>query len=529
MIKIQYQHFLWSIIILLTSFTILDRFVWNLWSMGIDNPAFKGTWTVVFFDICARVSGRLILVSTNVLFYTQCKVCANFLMDHHPKWLFIGDINQIHNSIHIWTGKWLMGLPILIHVWSIFLPFVFGINLVVMEERPEGLPFFHNNTVNLVYNDIYRLILMTILFCFLFPLSLSRFGKIRSYTITSFIHIFAALMFTIDLLRMPSHPHAHVFNTPVVFMWIIDKILGIYFYRNGDGIISKKIRLDKDYMILLLNIPNYTRKFGDCYWLNLKQLKTQLSHPFTTFNNYGKEMIHQMENYEELSNINHKFYLERNEDSKDEFQRQNTISVSSEKINKKWNIGILMKVYQKKKSNCWISPGWTQYVSTENVQENDNLQYYGPYRSDYSNLNNIDELPPLILSSSGAGVSYILDFYNYIISNDIELKNRVDIYFTCRSISLFQFITDILCKKQIHNFHVNAHITSKDDEVKYNPSEKDIESDRKMAIGRVSFDEIIKDCSNNTEVYFCGSPFLQQKISKFCSKYSIKLRKGHSF
>ena len=73
MIKIQYQHFLWSIIILLSSFTILDRFVWNLWSMGIDNPAFEGPFSVKFFDICARISGRLILVSTNVLFYTQCK------------------------------------------------------------------------------------------------------------------------------------------------------------------------------------------------------------------------------------------------------------------------------------------------------------------------------------------------------------------------------------------------------------------------------------------------------------------------
>ena len=155
------------------------------------------------------------------------------------------------------------------------------------------------------------------------------------------------------------------------------------------------------------------------------------------------------------------------------------------------------------------------------------MEYW--YINESLSKDNIDELPPLILCSSGAGVSYILDFYNYIISNDIELKNRVDIYFTCRSISLFQFITDILCKKSINNFNVNAHITSKDDEVKYNPSEEDIESNRKMAIGRVSFDEIIKDCSKNTEVYFCGSPFLQQKISSFCNKYSIKLRKGHSF
>ena len=67
MMKIKYEHLLWIIITVLSSVTVIDRFVWNPWPMGVDNPRFKGPWSVVFFDLCARISGRLSLISTNVI------------------------------------------------------------------------------------------------------------------------------------------------------------------------------------------------------------------------------------------------------------------------------------------------------------------------------------------------------------------------------------------------------------------------------------------------------------------------------
>ena len=139
-----------------------------------------------------------------------------------------------------------------------------------------------------------------------------------------------------------------------------------------------------------------------------------------------------------------------------------------EEENDEWNIGILMKIHQKKKSNCMFSLGWTKYISTEKIIEGMNLNYYGPYRTSYSDLIK-ENLPPLILIGSGAGGAYIMDFYNYIVSNDIKLENKVEIYYTSRSISLFQLVTDIICKKPIKNFIVNAHITSHNDEIKYLP------------------------------------------------------------
>ena len=111
-IQVKYEYLFWIIFILITTFTIIDRFLWNFWSMGIDNKSFNGHFSIEFFDICARVTGRLVLVTTNVLFLTQCKVCANILMENKPKWLIIDDINKIHNKIHTIVGKYFMGIPI---------------------------------------------------------------------------------------------------------------------------------------------------------------------------------------------------------------------------------------------------------------------------------------------------------------------------------------------------------------------------------------------------------------------------------
>ena len=73
---------------------------------------------------------------------------------------------------------------------------------------------------------------------------------------------------------------------------------------------------------------------------------------------------------------------------------------------------------------------------------------------------------PVVLIGTGAGVSYILDFLMYTRANRIKsFESRVDVHFSCRSIKLFQWITDLICgptvKKQ-DNLYINAHLTSHD-------------------------------------------------------------------
>eukprot|EP00494_Astrolonche_serrata_P014605 UN14740 len=73
----------------------------------------------------------------------------------------------------------------------------------------------------------------------------------------------------------------------------------------------------------------------------------------------------------------------------------------------------------------------------------ENLVGYGGFRSEYASLM-FQELPPLILVGTGAGCAYLIDFHQYILANDIELKKPVQMLISSRSVTLFQFITDYL-------------------------------------------------------------------------------------
>lgn len=526
----KYERLFWFSYITLTIYTIIDRFTFNLWPLGIDNDYFDGHWTIKIFDYCARITGRLTITSTNVLFMTQCHICANWLIDHKPTWLEIDDIREIHKSIHIKIGKYGIGIPILIHVWSILLPAVFGINLKIMSTRPimsngNQLPFSHNGVVNLTYNDVYRLVLMSVLFLIIFPYSLSKFARKYSYSMATWIHLLAAFMYTIDLLRMPSHPHAHIFNTPVVFLWIVDRLVGIYFYRAGTGKIINKIKIDDDYYILLVELPqNYIRKIGDCYWFKTIN-NIELGHPFTSFFDYDKKGYKHYTKDKNESFLGHKFYVKRNENTRDEFVRHDTeqsISINVEK-NNNYIIGIIMQVHDIKRVFT-KRVGWTKQMSENNKIL---LKYYGPYRTDYRDLMK-HNLQPLILIGSGSGAGYIIDYYNYIKHSGIELKYKVIIYYTSRSIALMQLVSDIICHKKIENLEINIHLTS-NNIIYDNQNLEGEQNDVDLYINRVEFENVLSNVIPETEVYFCGAPSLYRYIKKICNKNKLKMHNGHVF
>merc|ERR1712062_824015 len=128
------------------------------------------------------------------------------------------------------------------------------------------------------------------------------------------------------------------------------------------------------------------------------------------------------------------------------------------------------------------------------------LRAWGPYRSEYRLLKKMDEdgypSTPLVLIATGAGCAFVLDFYWYVTANAIALDEAVTIYFSTRSIRLFQMVTDATCTKKVHNLFVNAHLTSHENIV---PRNKDRDRDsgkakdksRESAIGRLDMDEIL--------------------------------------
>ncbi len=155
-------------------------------------------------------------------------------------------------------------------------------------------------------------------------------------------------------------------------------------------------------------------------------------------------------------------------------------------------------------------------------------------------------MPPLVLIATGAGVPYVLDFHEYLVATNIRLEKPVNVYFSCRSIGLFQYVTNMTCKKPRHNFIVNAHLTSHDNielnlflslsltlqknetPNSYQPS-KDKQKGRAGAVGRLSFAQILENALDGTHVYFCGSPNLQERVSSLCDLYGLTFHLGHAF
>ncbi len=158
------------------------------------------------------------------------------------------------------------------------------------------------------------------------------------------------------------------------------------------------------------------------------------------------------------------------------------------------------------------------------------MRAWGPYRSDYRLLEDAlamgDDMPPLVLIGTGAGCPFILDFHEYVVSKKITLRKPVKVYFSCRSIGLFQYVTNMTCKNHMHNWHVNAHLTSHDN-IEYTPS--DGKKTREGGIGRRSFAQILENAEEGTHVYFCGSPALQERVAGLSELHGLTFHLGHAF
>ena len=125
---------------------------------------------------------------------------------------------------------------------------------------------------------------------------------------------------------------------------------------------------------------------------------------------------------------------------------------------------------------------------------------------------------PLVLIGTGAGCSFLLDFYFYVIGNDIVLQKKVVIYFSTRSIGMFQWFTDITCRRDHKNLFIDAHLTSNN--VKYQQKEG---KSRESNIGRMNMEAVLDRATNDTQIFYCGSPSIQNMVSKLCEARNLEV------
>ncbi len=571
--RISYELLQWIFIILFTLIAVIDRFTINLWPLWVDSPGptIPGNFSVTCFSLISWISSRMLLVSSSYIFLFQNRVFWNWFVEIPiiNKYISIGDIHQINNRIHYYVGIYFIGIPVLLHVWSIIFAVIFPQNppnemkLYFEWMRPNdpisgnSIPFYSNNLLSLGLNDLYRIISTSITFFILIPYSIIKcLQNSISWSFAQYIHLFGGIIYTVDLIRMYSHPHCWVFNLPFIFWWILDRIYGIFYYRRCVAKIVKKIHLDQQYLILYLRIPHkyyLLHSIGDVFYFNILDNGWDRSHPFTVFYNHKnmKKMITDDQlnknwNGHKFSIYNDKHY-DDNEQSQYIMSRQSTVfdndfvddydldlDECSDEDNKHhsdsdcdWNLGIIMQIIpHHTNTNCYHRKTWTSGISQIDQRLFCGLRTWGPYRSEYRILINQYMVTPIVLIGTGAGCSLLVDFYHYITNNNIKLTKSVQFYFSTRSIAMFQWFTDITCNQNINNLFVNAHLTNHDNII-YN--KKSIKKTRDSNIGRLNIEEILNKATKNTNVFFCGSPNVQKMIANLCKKLSLTYHAGHSF
>eukprot|EP01084_Bolivina_argentea_P074877 135813_1 len=434
--RIDYETLQWIFIVFFTLIAVIDRFTVNLWPLWVDSPGptIPGNFGVSCYTLISWISGRMMLVSSSYIFLFECWTFFNWLVEQKyvNKYIKIGDIHQANSKLHYYVGWIFIGIPVLLHVWSIVWAACFPMNDVFLYDtwmRPndpetgKSIPFF-DSTINLLslgINDVYRIVSTSISFFILIPYSIIYWFRNHNWSIAQWVHLLGAMIYTVDLIRMYSHPHCWFFNVPFIAWWMIDRLYGIFFYRRCIANIVRKIHLDKEYVILYVRIPeklHLLNSIGDVFYLNQLNCGWDRAHPFTVFQNRKKSNKMIDENKHLQPNWGgHKFSIYHNNDEDEEsryiMSRDSTTKNKSHSIITRsryndekddsdfdWNVGIIMQIFPDH-PDCYNRKTWTKSIYSLDLRYLASLRCFGPYRSEYRILKK-NPSTPLVLISTGA-------------------------------------------------------------------------------------------------------------------------------
>lgn len=309
---IPYGTLVWAVYGTITVLATVDRFTTNVWprqgfrigagTAGSDflGPIKPGPWSVGFYDVVARLSGRYSICALNLLFATMMHTT---LAAVEASWVgrrlidFRGAA-AANATLHKWNG---IGLAVLtlVHVWSIFTPVVFhgyAARVVVgafewpLSER--GPPGFKDasplaQTMMLQVDDIFRLVEMTLLLGVALPLSVRWLAS--RWHLGIYLHNTVAVLYFIDIVRRHTHPHSWVLNTPFFLAWLVDLAVGRRWWRTATPSVAVR-HLSQDYAVLTWVAPAAVpvRCVGPTVHLRLPGASMwERAHPFTAFVNRG--------------------------------------------------------------------------------------------------------------------------------------------------------------------------------------------------------------------------------------------------
>ena len=557
--KITWEVFFWWTWVIGTLIWTVDRLAWNCWpresfgeGFGSDkSPLTTELTSTTIYNVLIRATGRLCTCTLSGLLVTSFREVFTFLQRLQDKRVlnfinFYGWAESNYRS-HVILGKFI-GVLTIVHVVVIFLPVVLsGWSHVIYRRGPTTLPLSETKTcpdfdyqlhvICLSTDDIIRFVLTLIVFLLIFPMSQSKLISNSNYNTSRFLHLFGSLWYCIDITRKKTHPHTWIINIPIIVLLLIDRIFSWWLSKQTRATI---LQLDHDYLILELNDFNVdTETVAPTINLSLTELgKADYSHRLTVVSQCCKKKRRCYSEKEHKFDIAESFKepLMPSDDTNplsastpSRIQRRNSVlQCVTEEENQVWNPANPFMIVRVSKSETDPSSctflnkrSATAILASGNPVRN--VCVGVPVCSVYHQLLFIEGMPPVILIASGSGASMLLDFMYYVVKNKISLLNNVKIFYTSRSLPLFQFVTDMLCEESVHNLEVSAALTAPGYE--YSPSHPT----RDMQIGRMHVSDMLSDADSKTQVFFCGSYSLQKELTTLCNKYSLKLKHSHAF
>lgn len=230
---VSYELFMWTWFLILSFLAIYDRFDWNVWprqnftigkgSAGSDRlVGYKeGPWSVVLYDVIARISGRYSIVCYNFLLLTRMESLEDFLSSGSFISKYVLDCSNMVNAnirLHMYNGIALCVLTLL-HVWSILFPCIFhGYSVKVIPGQFEWFLSERNPTkckveqfdgcwpgdanaeleqMGLQVDDVFRMVEMTVFLAILMPLSLKWLSTHWHAAIQ--LHRFINIVYFVDI------------------------------------------------------------------------------------------------------------------------------------------------------------------------------------------------------------------------------------------------------------------------------------------------------------------------------------------
>lgn len=305
---LSYEAVVWAIYLAVTALAVADRFVWNVWprqthmigsgSAGSDRlVGYKpGPWSVVAYDVIARVSGRVSIVALNLLMLTMMRAPLEWLASSRAlaRLVDTSDIVTANRRLHKWNGIALCVLT-LVHVWSILLPCLthgWAARVVVgafewplSERKPPGMKDAdpHSRTMSLQLDDVWRIVEMTVLLGVLAPLSTRWLAT--HYHVGVHVHRALFVLYFFDIVRRHTHPHSIALNAPVFALWLADKAWHAVFRRHTPAVVHRE-PISAQYCVVYWAHPYRSDTVGPDYRLRLCESSAlELAHVFTAFEN----------------------------------------------------------------------------------------------------------------------------------------------------------------------------------------------------------------------------------------------------